>query len=48
MRTSRIDEARDRLLRGLETARAKGAAAAKIVFGQSEDLGCGFENGRLA
>jgi len=47
MRTSRIDEARDRLLGGLEAARRKGAAAAKIVYRQSENLGCDFESGRL-
>ena len=47
MRTSRIDEARGKLLAGLETARKKGASAAKIVFRQSESAGCDFENGRL-
>lgn len=47
MRKSMIDEMKGVLSEGLEAARQRGAAAAKIHFGQQEKIGCSFEAGRL-
>ena len=47
MRTPMIDRMTDVLSEGLVTATRRGAAAAKIGFGQRERIGCTFESGRL-
>ena len=47
MRNSMAEAMAPALSRGVEQAQGLGASAAKIDFGQSETIGCDFENGRL-
>lgn len=47
MRTSMVDDARERLQKGVELARSRGAQAARIHFSQRERTGCDFDAGRL-
>lgn len=47
MRNSRIADAHDRLTRAVETARARGAQAARLHFHQDESIDATFENARL-
>jgi PmbA protein len=48
MRNAKTDrKTADALARGLDTAKARGASAAKIDLSQRERIGCSFEAGRL-
>lgn len=47
MRKPMCDSIRDRLVRGVEKAKAAGASAARIHLHHGEVTGCRFENGRL-
>lgn len=44
---SMAKEATGRLVQALETAKKRGATAARLTFSQSRRIGCEFENGRL-
>ncbi|NCQ26225.1 MAG: hypothetical protein GW802_02145, partial [Armatimonadetes bacterium] len=42
-----LEKAHDHLLTGLEAAKRRGVAGAKLSFGRHESLDCEYESGRL-